>query len=247
MKMYKLLIADDEKNILDGLSRVIETYDLNIDIVFKATDGKMVIDNFTNDIDIVLIDINMPYLNGLECIQKIKELKKDVKIIIISSYDDFKYAQKAIEYRVDAYILKPIDEDHLYDLLCECIKNIDKKRPMTNTNTIKSLSRQIVRYIDDNFNDPKLSSLMIEDKFNISRSYLFRIMKNITDKSLNEYITMIRIYKAIEYLHQDDDISLKEIASNCGYTDALYFSRVFKKQTGHSPSEYRKMIKDDEA
>lgn len=69
-------------------------------------------------------------------------------------------------------------------------------------------------------------------------------MKSITDKSLNEYITMIRMRQAGRML-ENGNLTLKEVALACGYTDPFYFSRVFKKQMGLSPSDYKKRINQE--
>lgn len=109
-KMYRLLIADDEKTIRDGLKKLIQSFDLNLEIIGLAKDGKEALDLITKyEPEIILLDINMPYVNGLEVVREIKELTPLSKIIIISGYDDFEYAQQALEMGVFNYLLKPID------------------------------------------------------------------------------------------------------------------------------------------
>lgn len=249
--MYRVLIADDELNILEGLCMQVESYNLAIKIVAKAQDGQTALDLFEKYTpDLVMIDINMPQLNGLQCIEQFKKIKPDVKIIIISSYDSFKYAQAAIQLQVDFYILKPIDENQLYEILQECLKRIDQSlytsSVLHKNHSPESSTKNIIQFINTHYADKNLSSELIEREFGISRTTLFKLMKTVTDKSLNEYITMIRIRQATALLKKDDSISLKEIAEACGYGDPFYFSRVFKKQTGYSPSEYKKMINGDE-
>ena len=68
-------------------------------------------------------------------------------------------------------------------------------------------------------------------------------MKSVTDKSLVEYITMLRMRSAIKLLENNDGITVCEIAKSVGYADQYYFSRAFKKHTGYSPKEYRNSIK----
>lgn len=238
--MYRALVADDEQNIREGLSSWIEECGLNIQVVAQAKDGEEAVSLFEkNNCDLVLMDINMPKQNGLKCIEQIKKLKEDVRIIIISSYDNFSYAQKAISLKVDSYILKPIDEENLLEVLKGCLCSLDEMRG----NAIKKekSSKDIVDYIHRHYQDSHLSSEMIEKEFGLSRTTLYNLMKSITDKSLNEYITMIRLRQASLLLTNTDN-TLKEIALLCGYSDPFYFSRVFKKQMGISPSEYKKKV-----
>ncbi len=248
--MYRILVADDEINILEGISELLEQSNLQVQVVAKAQNGQEALDLFEKySPDLVLIDINMPLLNGLECIERFHKLKQNVKIIIVSSYDNFKYAQAAIELKVDAYILKPVDENQLIEIIKKCLRSLDQS--IYESTILKEYHqndyspKNLVDYIDLHYSDKDLSSEKIEKEFGLSRTSVFKIMKTITDQSLNEYITMIRMRQALSLLERDEEISLKEIAEACGYGDPFYFSRVFKKHTGYSPSEYRKLVSED--
>ena len=242
--MNSIIIADDEINILQGLKSLVESFDLDINVLSLAQDGQEAFDKcMIFNPDILIIDINMPKLNGLQCLQKIIENNQKPKIIILSSYDNFKYAQSAIEYNVEAYLLKPVDELELYNLLNKFVcsnENVKDKK----IDSLNDYKKNIIEFINFNYQNADLSSEMIENKFNISRTTIFNVMKQITDKSLNEYITMIRIKKSIELIKDNENIQIKEIAFLCGYYDQHYFSRVFKKNTGYSPSDYKKILYD---
>ena len=245
--MYRALVADDEINILDGLCDLVEQSGLGIRVVARAQDGQTALEMADKYCpDIILMDINMPLLNGLEAIEQLRNTNRKVAIVIISSYDSFQYAQEAIRLKVDAYVLKPIDETQLVEVLQQCLQQLDNSySPKDESNhENEQLSGRIVDYINTHFADTFLSSEVIEKEFGLSRTSIFKIMKTITDKSLNEYITTIRMRHAITLIKCKDALSLKEIALTCGYSDPLYFSRVFKKQTGYSPSEYKKKICD---
>lgn len=127
--MYKVMLADDENLILQGLENIIEWEELGLEIVNKASNGQEAIDKFKeNPVDIVVTDINMPQVTGLELLKELKKFNSDVKFIILSGYDDFSYAKKAIELGVENYILKPIDEEELEKTLKNTINKIKREK-----------------------------------------------------------------------------------------------------------------------
>lgn len=241
--MYRALVADDETNIREGLSSLVEECGLKIKVVAQAQDGLEALAMFEKySPDLVLMDINMPLMDGLSCIEKMKAMKENVRVVIVSSYDNFSYAKKAIGLKVDSYILKPIDEEELKQVLKKCLVTLDES--LIGTHKKEKNPKDIVEFINTHYQDSGLSSEMIEKEFGLSRTSVYTLMKSITDKSLNEYITMIRVRQAGRML-ENSSLTLKEIAQACGYTDPFYFSRVFKKQMGLSPSEYKKRMNQE--
>lgn len=247
--MYRALVADDEINILEGMSQQIEEFNLDIQVVAKAKNGKEALElNSKFSPDIIVIDINMPLMNGLECIKEIRKENSACIIIIVSGYDSFKFAQEAIRQSVDFYLLKPVDDMELYDVLKQGISDYNKR--LGEQSILKKFSPSqndtkttVIKYINENYTRKDISSEKIEKQFGLSRSTLFKIMKTVTDKSLVEYITMLRMRSAINLLENNDEITVCEIAKGVGYADQYYFSRAFKKHTGYSPKEYRNSIK----
>lgn len=112
--MYRVMIVDDEPLILEGLKNILEWEKLGFEIVCSCENGQMAYEKFKeNPVDLIITDINMPKMTGLEMIKKLRQEGADVKCIILSGYDDFSFAQTAIKYGVEEYILKPIDEEAL--------------------------------------------------------------------------------------------------------------------------------------
>lgn len=127
--MYKIMIADDEHKIRQGISKYIENMDIDLDLVATARDGEEanILAKETQP-DILLLDINMPFLNGLELVEKIKDLRSDMKIIIITGFGEFNYAQKAVELGVFSYLLKPVSRDDLEQVIIKAIDELEKSR-----------------------------------------------------------------------------------------------------------------------
>ncbi|MGL4572434.1 MAG: response regulator transcription factor [Clostridium sp.] len=129
--MYKVMLIDDEKLITQGLMHLIEWEKFNLEVAEVAENGEEALEKFKmNQVDIVITDINMPKMTGLEFIKEVKSINENVQFIILSGYDEFSYAKKAMEYGVKNYILKPINEDELEEALKNLVEiiNVEKKK-----------------------------------------------------------------------------------------------------------------------
>lgn len=131
--MYKLLIADDESIIRKGLKNVIDWQKLSIEVVGEAEDGEVAL-NLIEKLkpDIILLDICMPFLNGLELVKKIKDIDKNFIIIIVTGYDEFKYTHEALKLKVFDYLLKPINKEDLKNIILKALQELNKNNERKN-------------------------------------------------------------------------------------------------------------------
>lgn len=126
--MYKVVIADDEQMIREGLKLLIDWKSLNLVLVGEAEDGLSALRLVERHKPHILVtDVKMPGMSGLEVIRKINESGMDIRNIIISGYDDFLYVKEALRYGVADYILKPVREDDLVSILKEVVSNIENR------------------------------------------------------------------------------------------------------------------------
>ncbi len=144
--MYKLLIADDEPLVRKGLYNTLEWDKFNIAVVDMAVNGKEALEISKREVpDICLLDINMPIINGLNLIEKIKEINPEVVIIIVTGYDEFQYAQMALKLKAFDYLLKPVYEEDLRVVIeralteLEAAKSIKKRYEWANEQLKKNL------------------------------------------------------------------------------------------------------------
>lgn len=129
MDRYKVLIVDDEPIAIDSVEYIIKASFTNIDVAGKARSGREAIEKAQAvSPDIVIMDINMPGINGLEAMRKIREINKDVRLIVASAFDYFDYAVEAVALSVDEYLLKPVRRERLVEALQKVIKKIDEAR-----------------------------------------------------------------------------------------------------------------------
>lgn len=127
--MYKYIIVDDEPLIREGVQLLLDWEKLGFELVGTARNGEGGLNLIENhQVDLALIDIRMPKMNGIELIERIRTLNKDCHIIIISAHSEFSYAQQAIKYNVDAYVLVPIDEKVLEKEVIQIKKELDNER-----------------------------------------------------------------------------------------------------------------------
>ncbi|MBL4936236.1 response regulator transcription factor [Clostridium sp. YIM B02515] len=158
--MYKVLLVDDEILILNGLRNIIDWEELELSIEDTALNGEDALNKFReNPVDIIITDISMPKLNGLELIEEIKKINSSVKFIILSGYDDFNYARNAIKLGIENYILKPINEDELKGTLENIVSKINSNDKNMNLNleTLEVLKENILyRWATDNISHYEL-------------------------------------------------------------------------------------------
>ena len=247
--MYRVVIADDEEIIRTGLKKLIESYDLDLHVVALAEDGQeaiLAIEKFRPEI--ILMDINMPLTNGLEVIEHARGIDKDAKIIIISGYNQFSYAQKALDLGVFTYLLKPIDYRSFQAVIEKAIKAYSNrtweksvlKESIGEQNPPEDIGNLAIQYIKENYSDNHLSLHTIAEKYFVSESYVTRIIKQKTGMSFTNYLNKTRTTMAIQLLlHPDKACSMKEISEKVGYNSQHYFSRAFKNYVGLSPNQYR--------
>ncbi len=397
--MYKLLIADDEAIIRKGLRNSINWNELNIEIIGEAEDGEIAL-KLASEMEphIIMLDICMPFLNGLELIKKLKEANQKCLIIIITGYDQFEYMHEALKLKVFDYILKPVNRENLKDTISKVVQELSKieqkrnyldwtnKQVDENLNAlrqsfldnwlkgkltyqkiveelnflkinfeesigiiaikvvekfklelyIKNWDKELlnfaviniaydllkefepvvtlidehsniiiftnkfndskwcdigneieeniynflhymvvveqnkalngiagvencykelvyninkktqykpvvlltIKYINANYRVNDLNLQNVAEKFNVSPSYLSKLLKHETGISFSDYLTNTRIKKAICFM-EDPRTKIYEVAESVGYSNQHYFCKAFKKVIGFSPTEYR--------
>ncbi|MCK9478716.1 MAG: response regulator [Firmicutes bacterium] len=127
--MFKVIVVDDEFNIREGIKKFIETNLTGFEVTHTASDGRGAIDILKKEhVDVVITDIKMSSLSGLDVARYIKQNGLSSKIVLISGYKDFEYAQKAIEYNVEHYLLKPTDFKQMKSVLCAVREQLENER-----------------------------------------------------------------------------------------------------------------------
>lgn len=240
--MLNVYIADDEVWIILGLKKLLEKIGVDSYVIGTANNGltaKEEIGMFKPDV--VFTDIRMPGLSGLELLEAIPEVSPDSKVVIITGFAEFTYAKKAVQHHAYDYLLKPIKEEDLTRVMTAIIN--DRGESDEEEIEAPEFDRMIDNVVSDirehYMEDISLTSLAA--KYNVSMAHLSKMIKERLQVNFSDYIASLRIQRAKELL-RDESISIQEIAEIVGYNDYFYFTKVFKKIEGISPSKYRKNL-----
>ncbi len=247
--MFRVLIVDDEPLLLAGIGNLIDWNAYGFYIQDTASNGKEAFKlHKKNRYDLIITDLKMPIMGGLDLIQKIDEEDLNCKIIIVSAYGEFSYAQKAMQYGVRYYLLKPISET----VLCGFLSKVYEELSSTSEIQEESIDRkcferqcnmsqngvivEIQQYINCHYPE-KLSLNLLGNIYGFSPVYLGRVFKKETGINFNEYLNQCRIQAAQRYMLQYR-FPISEICEMVGYRDLNYFYKCFKKYVGCSPKAY---------
>lgn len=127
--MYSLMVCDDEQIMIESVRHIVETEFDNIRIIETARSGREAIEKtLTIKPDIILTDIRMPGINGLDAVKEIKKVHSDVKIVVVSVYEFFEYAKQAVELGVSEYLIKPVKKERLVETLQRILDQLDAER-----------------------------------------------------------------------------------------------------------------------
>ena len=184
MKLYKVYLLDDEPYILEGLKYIIPWEEYGFEIIGSSSNGEDGFNNIINkDIDLIITDIMMPKMTGLELISKLKKEKYNTNFLVLSAFQEFKYAKEAISMGAENYLLKPIDTEELSNNLKSVYQKIKKKEEnILDKNIVKN--NLLMKLITENYEDnllEKLNELSI--KFNNDKYCIINIESS--DKSYN--------------------------------------------------------------
>ncbi len=249
--MYNVMLVDDEEEVRVAIEKKINWEELGFNVVGSAGNGFDALDMaLERRPDVVMTDINMPFMNGLEFSKQLKAELPTTKFVILSGYDEFEYAKEAIELSVEEYILKPINSDELYQLFSRLKVRLDdetetrrkleqlEKYLLDTTTNAGDLVEQAKEYILQHYKEADLSVDKICSFLNVSPNYFSTLFRKKTGFTFVTYLTNLRMEKA-KWLLDNTDEKAYIIAGMIGIDEPNYFSYVFKKAYGISPSKYR--------
>lgn len=231
--MKKVLIVDDEIYCIRLIENLIKKFHIPMEICGSAGTGDNAVEKVKElQPDLIFMDIEMPGLNGLEAIRRIKS-QTDIRaqFVIISAYDNFRYAQDALRLGVTDFLLKPVDSQ-------EFVAMIQRTSGFTLTSNISF--NHLLAHVHDSFRED-LALKQCAESFHMSPNHITRLFKKFTGMGFTEYKNKLRIDYAIR-LFDETDRSIKEICQEVGFVNMNYFYKQFKDVTGKTPKVYKESL-----
>ncbi|MFC4600537.1 response regulator transcription factor [Cohnella hongkongensis] len=255
--MLNLMIVDDEPIIHKGLINIIEKGSTPCSEIVCAYDGIEALEKMREfKPDLVITDIQMPEMNGLELIAEAKSRELCKRFILLTGFDHTEYLRKAIRCQVIDYLLKPINKTELYDVLANVsIEIMDKastRQPVWGSAEEKDsslirlennapLSRNVekmIQYIHENY-ALDLSLDQIAEHVYLHPNYISSLFRKETGITFIHYLHLYRIQKAKQLMTKHQEMSLHQISEKVGYENVRHFFSIFKKYCGVTPGDYR--------
>lgn len=229
MSKYKIFIIDDEPMIIKGLKELVPWSEIGCEVIGVAKNGKAGLDAVKEfSPDIVISDIRMPKLSGLEMIEAIREVNSDIKFIILTGHRDFDYANKAINLGVVKYLLKPTNIDDIKAAVMEAMMMLDEER--AKDDDIKSL-RERLREIQD------VEGTELPDRGDGSGESTGHESDQTSEEDEEHGDTKIKYLaaSAVSYMkeHFAEKLDLQTVADNL-YISSWYLCKVLKKEMDNS-------------
>jgi two-component system, response regulator YesN len=241
------VVAEDEDRMRDYLARKTAELDPNLECAGTAADGEEAVELVERYLpDLLITDIKMPVLGGLELVERIRRTNPDLRILIVSGYSEFEYARRAIELGVDDYILKPVEVPALQETLRKIRIRLEASAGSVDAefgldrigSREQDLADSVALYLKENYRLP-YSLERLAARFGCKAAYLLRLYRRIKGCTPTQDLIRLRIEKAKRLLAGHPLLEVKQVAAAVGYEDALYFSRLFKKETGQNPTTFR--------
>ena len=258
--MYRVILAENEPLVRMGIKSMVNWEELDMRVVAECSDGVEAWAAYgTHNPDLIITDLKMPVMDGMELIRKIRAVDSQVRILVLTGIEDFDYARQTIRYDVSNYILKLSCTAEKFTLILK--RTLEELRKM-NVSGGKNPDKDILPIRESMFCDYKsperdyprkivsalsiirkdfdkpISLQSVADDLNVSAGYLSRLFLSAMGRTFTDTLNQIRVERA-KMLLTDRRLTAYRVGEMVGIGNATYFIRVFKKYTGETPNEYR--------
>ncbi|RAV22300.1 response regulator transcription factor [Paenibacillus contaminans] len=248
--MYKLLLVDDEYEIRTGLCNFFPWDEIGFEVAGQAEHGKQALDFVQNHaVDVILCDIKMPVMTGIELAEELQKQKSKIKIIFFSGHRDFEYAQKALSFGVKSYVVKSTKFSELVNVFKKVKDELDQEAH-TAEPSAKEIPEEaeeaqnfydrviltIKNHIKEHYKDVELDD--VAKLVHMHPNYVSKLFKKQTGQNFSDYLLSVRMEKAVELL-KDIRYRTFDVSAILGYSNVKNFTRTFKSYYGKSPRAFR--------
>lgn len=243
--MYRCLIVEDEKLMRTYLMEELNQIHPHWYAAAQAGDGREAVALLKRgSFDLVLTDIKMPDMDGLQLAEYIEKNCPCTYVAILSGYDEFDYARRAFRLNVCDYLLKPLNETELAGVLDKVERKLLSIKPPERQaslcpQTAPKLIQNVCAYLCQNYQQG-ISLSMVADLFHVTPSYLSNLFHKEVGLSYSKFLLQLRMQTAARLLASSDEMRIYEVAKACGFLSDKHFIYVFRNYFNQSPTEYRR-------
>ena len=244
MRMYSLLIVEDESLVRRGLTSLIDYKQLGISNVQEAENGKQAWEIIQqHQPDILLTDINMPQMDGITLAQKVKLHYPHTHIVFLTGYDYVDYLLSALKLGADDYLLKPISKKEIEAFFVTVVGKLKKERKENQIHQVEinSEETEIEKLIHSQLDSPELSLIKVAEQLGFTPNYVSVLIKKRLGMTFQDYVITQRMNKA-KVLLLSTSMKIYEVALAVGMEDVNYFSVRFKQIVGVTPKQFQKGV-----
>ena len=244
---YRIVLCEDEPLLLSRLQRMIEGLESGFTVVGLAENGREALEALSETgADLLVTDIRMPVMDGIELIKKLQEEQPRLECMLISGYGDFEYARTALRLGVCEYLLKPVSGEELKMALQRIRQRLDERRGQIKTSltppadaSADDVIERLGAYIREHaFEEIHFTELIAGTNYH--PNYVSRLFGKRFGAPPQRYQIVQRMNEAKRLLMLLPEEPVRRIAQKVGYPDQNYFARVFKQTTGISPQRFRR-------
>lgn len=248
--MYRVLLVDDDRALRYGYSKMSAWMKHGFVIAGERSNGIQALEWMQDhSVDVVLTDVRMPFMDGITLVKEAQKLYPKVLFVFISSYDAFAYAREGLRLGAVDYIVKPMRDSDLENVLERLIPMIGesgddeffsilKKITEKDVNWEEPLLLNTCRYLEKNM-DRNLTLEEVANALNLNKDYFGKLVKSRTGMNFRKFYNRFKMEYA-KPLIKGGQYKIYEISRMLGYTAADYFTQLFKNSTGMTPAEYKK-------
>jgi len=234
----KIFLADDDQVICKGLSKVITSFGNEFEVVGAASNGEDALEFLLHhQCDVLITDIKMPVMDGVELIAAIREQGLSLKIIVLSGFDDYYYIRTTLKGAGLLTQLKPIDREELRQLLQVLHDELSACGEAVSSD-MRGVIKKAQRFIEEHYHE-HLSLSVVAQHIGLSECYFSNLFKLEMGQNFYDYLSERRIETAKRLLQRNPSDKIYEIAMKVGYEETITFNRNFRKYVGMTPKEYR--------
>ena len=210
--MRKVMLVEDEDFILQGLENIIDWEELDLSIIHKAHNGQEALNMQEEErADIIVTDVCMPLMDGLQLLEKVRETDPEARFIILTGYNEFEYARAAIRMDVEDYILKPIDEEELIKALKNCVLRLQKIEAQRTEQIDEKV--EFLHFLEGGMDGDARRRYLEENGIRLSAKSASAAVVRVDLTTLGEY----RITEVLRYLGArkvDGDVTVRHLGGN---------------------------------